>query len=63
MSFRAAFRGKAEEQQHPQTHQVAGAGTETMEPKVPAALIPKYSRKQVCHFGLEMKTFCFWTKY
>jgi hypothetical protein len=36
MSFAAALRGKTEEQQQPQTHQVAGPAT--MEPRVPVAL-------------------------
>jgi hypothetical protein len=38
MSFAAALRGKTEEQQQPQTHQVAVAGPAKMEPRVPATL-------------------------
>jgi hypothetical protein len=34
MSFAAALRGRREEQQQPQTHQVAVAGPATMEPRV-----------------------------
>jgi hypothetical protein len=38
MSFAEALRGRTEEQQQPQTHQVAVAGPPTVEPRVPAAL-------------------------
>jgi hypothetical protein len=38
VSFAVALRGRTEEQQQPQTHQVAVAGPTTMEPRVPAAL-------------------------
>jgi hypothetical protein len=38
MSFTAALRGKTEEQQQPQTHQVTVAGPSTIELGVPAAL-------------------------
>jgi hypothetical protein len=38
MSFAAALRGRTEEQQQSQTHQVAVAGPATMEPRVPVAL-------------------------
>jgi hypothetical protein len=41
----------AEEQQQPQTHQVAVAGPTTMEPRVPAALPNTNSRQQVSQFG------------
>jgi hypothetical protein len=43
MSFAAALRGKTEEQQQPQTHQVAG--TATMEPRVPVALPQQEQQK------------------
>jgi hypothetical protein len=43
MSFTAALRGKTEEQQQPQTHQVAGPAT--MEPTVPVALPQKEQQK------------------
>jgi hypothetical protein len=39
VSFAAALRGRTEEQQQPQTHQVAVAGSATMEPRVPAPLL------------------------
>jgi hypothetical protein len=52
MSFAVALRGKTEEQQQPQTHQVAGHAK--MEPRVPVALLNKNSRKQVSQFGLQM---------
>jgi hypothetical protein len=38
MCFAEALRGRAEEQQQPQTHQVAVAGPATMGSRVPAAL-------------------------
>jgi hypothetical protein len=38
MSLSAALRGRTEEQQQPQTHQVAVAGPATIEPRVPVAL-------------------------
>jgi hypothetical protein len=43
MSFAAALRGKAEEQQQPQTYQVAGPAT--MEPRVPVALPQQEQQK------------------
>jgi hypothetical protein len=43
ISFAAALRGKAEEQQQPQTHQVAGPAT--MEPRVPVALSQREQQK------------------
>jgi hypothetical protein len=46
MSFAAALRGKTEEQQQPQTHQVAVPST--MEPSVPAAL-PKHEQEKTGH--------------
>jgi hypothetical protein len=43
MSFAAALRGKTEEQQQPQIHQVAGPAT--MEPRVPVALPQQEQQK------------------
>jgi hypothetical protein len=55
--FAAALRGKAKEQQQPQTHQVAVVGPATVEPRVPAAL-PQHEqqtavRQKKSHWGLE----------
>jgi hypothetical protein len=44
MSFEAALPGKTEEQQQPQTHQVAGSAP--MEPQVPAALTQHEQQKR-----------------
>jgi hypothetical protein len=44
MSFAAALRGKTEEQQQPQTHQMAGPAT--MEPRVPVALAQHEQQKE-----------------
>jgi hypothetical protein len=44
MSFEAALLGKIEEQQQPQTHQVAVAGSAIMEPRAPAAL-PQHEKQ------------------
>jgi hypothetical protein len=43
MSFAGAFRGQTEEQQQPQTHQVAGHAT--VEPWVPVALPEQEQQK------------------
>jgi hypothetical protein len=43
MPFAAALRGKTEEQQQPQTHQVSDPAT--MEPRVPVALLRQEERK------------------
>jgi hypothetical protein len=44
MPFAEALRGRTEEQQQPETQQVAVAGSATMEPSVPAAL-PQYEQQ------------------
>jgi hypothetical protein len=41
MSFAVALRGRTEEQEHPQTHQVEGTDPATMEPRV-SMTIPRH---------------------
>jgi hypothetical protein len=47
MSFEAALQRRTEEQQQPQTHQVAVAGPATMEPRVPTA-VPQHEQQTIC---------------
>jgi hypothetical protein len=47
VSFAAALRGKAEEQQQPQRHQVAVVGPARMDPRVPATL-PQSEQQTTC---------------
>jgi hypothetical protein len=52
MTFAAALQGKAEEQQQPKTHQMAGPAT--METRSLWPYPNKNSRKEASHFGLQM---------